>query len=270
MLREGGARQRLEEVIRANEWRACDDQLLATRAGLPRAERVAARGQQLVAEGRIETLMVASTPVYIHVSHLVDMAAGAARRLKEHLAANPRLPGVPRGEWSAWMPRACPPKLRPALAEWLIAKGKVALADGYVVPLGHAGAMSPEDQRLFDAILAELEAARFQPPAIKSLTCVSAKNTKRARELMNLAVARGKLMYVAEGIWLHRSCWDELVGLVTSAIRERGGVTVADIRTMLNSSRKYVVPIAEALDSAGVTKRVGDNRVLGPRAEGDG
>ncbi|MBU0617573.1 MAG: selenocysteine-specific translation elongation factor [Planctomycetes bacterium] len=264
-LREGGARQRLEEVIRANEWRPCDDKLLATRAGLPRAERVAARCQQLVAEGRIETLMVASTPVYIHVSHLADVADGAAGRLKEYLAANPRLPGVPRGEWPAWTPRACPPRLRPALAEWLVANEKVALADGYVVPLGHGGAMSPEDQRLFDAILAELQAARFQPPAIKSLACASARNMKRVRELMNLAAARGKLVYIAEDIWLHRKCWDELVRLVTAAIREHSGVTVADIRTMLDSSRKYVVPIAESLDAAGITKRVGDNRVLGPK-----
>jgi selenocysteine-specific elongation factor len=265
-LRDGGGRQRLEEVIRANEWRPCDDKLLATRAGLPRAERVAARCQQLVEEGRVETLMVASAPVYIHVSHLTDIAEGAARRLREHLTANPRLPGVPRGEWPAWMPRACPPRLRSALAEWLIANGKVALADGFVVPVDHAGAMSPEDQLLFDAVLAELGAARFQPPAVRDLACVTARNSKRVLELMNLAAARGKLLYIAEDIWLHRACWDELVTLVTSAIRGRGSVTVAEIRTMIGSSRKYVVPIAESLDAAGITKRVGDNRVLGPKA----
>jgi len=47
-------------------------------------------------------------------------------------------------------------------------------------------------------------------------------------------------------------------------------VTVADIRTILDSTRKYVVPIVESLDAAGITKRVGDNRVLGPKAEGVG
>ena len=265
-LLDGGVKQRLEEVIRANEWRPCGEKLLATRAGLPRAERVAARCRQLGEEGRIETLMVATTPVYIHTSHLAGIAEGAGRRLKEHLAANPRLPGVPRREWPAWMPRACPPKLQPALAEWLIANEKVVIADGYVVPLGHAGGMSPDDQRLFDTILAELEAARFQPPAVKNLACVTTKNLKRVRELMNLAAARGQLVYVAEDIWLHQSRWDELVRLVTSAIRERGSVTVADIRTILDSTRKYVVPIVESLDAAGITKRVGDTRVLGPKA----
>ena len=117
-LLDGSVKQRLEEVIRANEWRPCSDAHLATRAGLGKAERVAARCQQLVGEKRIETLMVASTPVYVHSSHLTGMAEGATARLKTHLAANPRLPGVAHSEWPAWMPRACPPKLRTALAEW--------------------------------------------------------------------------------------------------------------------------------------------------------
>jgi selenocysteine-specific elongation factor len=48
----------------------------------------------------------------------------------------------------------------------------------------------------------------------------------------------------------------------------RGGapVTVADIRSMLNSSRKYVVPLVERLDAAGITRRQGDLRSLGPKA----
>ena len=267
-LLDGGARQRLEEVIRANEWRTCGDNLLATRAGLPRGERVAGRCRQLTDEGRVETLMIATTPVYIHTEHLEGMAEGAAKRLKDHLTANPRLPGVPRGEWSAWMPRACPPKLRPALAEWLIEKEKVSLVDNYVVPLGYAGAMSPEDQHIFDAILAELKDARFQPPAVKNLNSAVSKSPKRVRELLKLAAARGKLVRVDDDYWLHQDCWDEMVALITATIREQGGVTVSDIRTLLDSSRKYVVPFVECLDSAGVTKRVGDNRVLGPNAPG--
>jgi selenocysteine-specific elongation factor len=265
-LLDGSVKQRLEEVIRANEWRPCSDACLATRAGLGKAERVAARCQQLVGESRIETLMVASTPVYIHSSHLKGIAHGATERLKAHLVANPRLPGVARSEWPAWMPRACPPKLRAALAEWLITSEQVVVADGYVVPPSHAGAMSPEDQRLFEALLAEFEAARFQPPAMKALACATPKNRKRLRELMDLAAARGTLVHIADDIWLHERCWTELIELVTTAIRQRGPVTVGDIRTLLNSSRKYVVPIAETLDAAGITRRSGDQRTLGPKA----
>lgn len=266
VLLDGGPKQRLEEVIRASEWRIGDDKRLATRAGLPRGERVAGRCAQLIEEGTVIPLAAGATPSYVHASHMAAIAEWAEKRLKRYLAENPRSPGVGRSEWPTWMPRACPEKLRPALADWLLANGKVALADGYVVPPGHAGAMSREDQALFDALLAEMEAARFQPPGPAQMTSLAGLIPKRARELINLAVAKGRLIRVADDLWLHENCRRDLVAIVTSAIKERGGVTVADIRTLLDSTRKFVVPIVEYLDAQGITRRMGDNRVLGPHA----
>jgi selenocysteine-specific elongation factor len=43
-------------------------------------------------------------------------------------------------------------------------------------------------------------------------------------------------------------------------------VTVADARDVLGSTRKYVLPILNRLDSEGVTRRRGDERIAGPRA----
>jgi selenocysteine-specific elongation factor len=39
------------------------------------------------------------------------------------------------------------------------------------------------------------------------------------------------------------------------------GLTVAEIRDALGTTRKFAVPMCEYLDRAGVTKRVGDVRV---------
>lgn len=115
-------------------------------------------------------------------------------------------------------------------------------------------------------VLRQFQADAFQPPAVRELACVNPRNEKRVRELIDLAVARGQLVRIAENLWLHQRRWEELVDKVTAALRERGQLTVAEIRTLLGSSRKYVVPIAEYLDSAGITRRVGDQRVLGPKA----
>lgn len=266
LLLDGSPEQRVEEVIRANEWQPCADEQLAACAGLPNAQQARTHWQRLAEAGRIVSFTLAATALPIHVSHLDALAAYVTERLKKYLAANPRLPGVARGEWPAWMPRACPAKLRPLLAEWLISSGKVALADGFVVPVGHAAAMSPADRSLLESVLRQFQAAAFQPPAVRELACVNPRNEKRVRELIDLAVARGQLVRIAENLWLHQRRWEELVDKVTAALRERGQLTVAEIRTLLGSSRKYVVPIAEYLDSAGITRRVGDQRVLGPKA----
>jgi selenocysteine-specific elongation factor len=48
-------------------------------------------------------------------------------------------------------------------------------------------------------------------------------------------------------------------------MRSGAQLIMANIRTLLGSSRKFVVPIVERLDALGVTRRVGDFRERGPK-----
>jgi selenocysteine-specific elongation factor len=44
------------------------------------------------------------------------------------------------------------------------------------------------------------------------------------------------------------------------------GITISQLRALLGTSRKYAIPIANAFDGRGITRRRGDRRVAGPRA----
>ncbi len=50
--------------------------------------------------------------------------------------------------------------------------------------------------------------------------------------------------------------------LVTERLAEGKRLTVAEIRDILGTTRKYAVPLCEYLDRAGVTRREGDQRLL--------
>jgi len=265
-LLDGPAKERLEAVIRLYDWTPCSHEQFAARAGLVDAVQAQRLAAQLAAEGRTVALGETPSLIYMHAGLLRTVADAVNARLRRLLADNPRLPGVPRGEWAGWMPRACPAKLRSALADKLIELGHVALTDGFVTPAGERAAISAEDASLLDELLREFEAAAYQPPAFAELRCRTPKNERRLRELLALAVARGKLVRIAEGVWLHERRRAALDGLISGALARKGaGLTVAELRTLLNSSRKYVVPLVEYLDTVGVTRRVGDLRVLGPR-----
>ncbi len=261
-LREGSPRARLEEVIRNDGWGVVSDALLSSEAGLRDADEAARLVRSLLDKGLVVALESGGQRLLVHRGQLDALSEELAQRLTGWLAANPRTPGIARSEWVNWMPRACPDRHRSALSDWLIREDRVALLDGRVVPVGHAGALGKEDQQLLETILDEFHAGAFQPPGEDALTCRTPRNARRVRELIELAVTRGQLCRVANGIWLHAQRWEELVTTVTEVIRSRGGLKVADLRTLLNSSRKYVVPLAEKLDATGVTRRVGDERVL--------
>lgn len=265
-LRDHAEKDRIEEVVRHEEWCDARDGELSAAAGLADADAARRVVRSLLDRNRLVAFEVAGRRVLVHTTRISSLTDMLNQRLRHYLEAHPRAPGVPRSEWPGWMPKACPARHRPLLAEWLIAENHVALASDCVVSLGHAGALASDDQELLDTILGEFAQAAFQPPDPRALACITAKNRKQVADLVQLAAKRGQLVRIADGIWLHARRWDELVRIVTKAIRERGPVTVADIRTLLDSSRKYVVPIVERLDAAGITKRSGDRRNLGPQA----
>jgi selenocysteine-specific elongation factor len=268
-LAEAELPRRLEAAVQAVEWKECSAPRLAARTGLTDAEEAARLCARLAAEGRVAALEVGGATVVVHMEHVRRLADFLNRKLAAYLKANPRAGGVPPGQWPGWMPAACSARLRPVLADWLLARGHLATADGHVVPRGHAAAMPPEDEALLTALLAEFEEGGFSPPAAESLRCRTARNAQRVDELIRLATVRGRLVRISEGIWLHERRWGELVELVSGALRERGSLTVAQIRDLLRSTRRFVVPIVESLDAAGITRRSGDLRTLGPNAPKD-
>ena len=66
----------------------------------------------------------------------------------------------------------------------------------------------------------------------------------------------------------HRQVMEEVQQKLTTALQTTDGLTVSDIRQLLDTTRKYAVPLCEYLDSIGFTARDGDKRVLAPVATG--
>jgi selenocysteine-specific elongation factor len=53
-----------------------------------------------------------------------------------------------------------------------------------------------------------------------------------------------------------------MVGKISAYIREKGEISVGDVRDMFNTSRKYALVLMDYLDQQRITRRVGDVRVL--------
>ncbi len=103
--------------------------------------------------------------------------------------------------------------------------------------------------------LAALEAAPFAPPPPEGV------DRTEVREL----VRRG-LVVPAEGTWFAASAIGAAATAVAGLLASRPtGVTVAEVRDALGTSRKFLLPLLGVLDATGVTRRRGDLRTAGPR-----
>ena len=105
--------------------------------------------------------------------------------------------------------------------------------------------------------------ASFQPPEPASFAGQAGGNAANLKDLFEVCVAEGHLVHIADDIYLHADAEAEMRRLVDGAARRTApALTVAEIRDLLGTTRKYAVPLCEYLDRVGVTRRDGDFRVL--------
>jgi selenocysteine-specific elongation factor len=104
------------------------------------------------------------------------------------------------------------------------------------------------------ALVAALEATPFSPPDASTLA---------AGALVSALVRHGALVDVG-GVVFTASAVDRAREFVRDYLTTHDTITVGDVRDLLGSSRKYVVPLLEHFDREGLTRRRGDVRIPGP------
>ena len=122
-------------------------------------------------------------------------------------------------------------------------------------------------RKLKDVLIADYKAAGFQPPSLESYAGQAGGNAANLKDLYEVCINDGHLVQIAEGIYLHVEVEAEMRRRVKERLRSGPGATVAEIRDLLGTTRKFAVPLCEYLDTVGVTKREGDLRLLGADAE---
>lgn len=100
--------------------------------------------------------------------------------------------------------------------------------------------------------LIALEASPYSPPTDYPLDT----------ELLAMLIEEGKVVKVDETIVFTGKVYQEMTTILVDYINKHSTINVAIARTLLDSSRKYVLPLLEYMDQQHITKRVGDNRVL--------
>lgn len=124
--------------------------------------------------------------------------------------------------------------------------------------------LSANQRKLKDKIVEAHRVAGFQPPEPASFANQAGGNAAALNDIYEVAVAEGLLVSIDHAIFLHADVEAEMRTKIGMKLNEQpAGLTVAEIRDLLGTTRKFAIPLCEYLDRVGVTKREGDLRVLG-------
>ncbi|HRX26348.1 MAG TPA: SelB C-terminal domain-containing protein, partial [Aminivibrio sp.] len=99
----------------------------------------------------------------------------------------------------------------------------------------------------------------FQPPLISEAREKLALSEDAFSILLNGMRKTGMVSIVSGEFILSAEVENELLRIL---LREKDGITLARVRDITGSSRKFILPLLEYLDAKGYTRRAGEKRVL--------
>jgi selenocysteine-specific elongation factor len=97
----------------------------------------------------------------------------------------------------------------------------------------------------------------FDPPPRREIEL-----ERGAQHVLRFLIESGEVIEVGSDAVLLRENFEPMRGRIIEFISKNGPATVSELRKVLESSRRIMVPLLERLDRDGVTRRVGDRRVL--------
>ncbi len=153
------------------------------------------------------------------------------------------------------------PKTFNSVVKYLEETGRLGTKSNLVNVPGWKTEPGEKEKRAINQIHKLMEDDLFAPPEIEQMTNTTGLNESQLNEILAYMVGQGQLVKITEGLYFAREAIDKGQDLLNKHFNQEKELTLATARDILNTSRKYALPLIEYYDRIHFTRRVGDIRV---------
>jgi selenocysteine-specific elongation factor len=203
----------------------------------------------LVGSGKVIALGEGKHRVLVTASGWRRLVERAGSALAEYHKKYPARPGMPKVELGTRLKLG---DFTTMALDNFVKQGVLVVEGSYLRLPSHRVKLTPAQQATVDAFLKSLSANPYSPPS----------ELIPEPDLLNMLIEQGRVMKVSDNVVFAVAVYREMVVKITARIKEKGKITLGEVRDMFATSRKYAQALLEYLDREKVTRRVGDDRVL--------
>ena len=110
-------------------------------------------------------------------------------------------------------------------------------------------------------IISTYKEKKYEVPYVLDLARTF-ENEQEALQIIQKLVDEEILIKIDAKIYIHKINYDKSLELLKEFIKNNGSITIGDFRDLLNTSRKYALPILEYFDEQKITKMIDEARIL--------
>jgi selenocysteine-specific elongation factor len=176
--------------------------------------------------------------------------------------ASPESPGM---DFEALVAGAALAKeIAAGLVARLKAAGKIVERSGRLALAAHRPAVADEDRAAMDKVEQLFRERPFNPPAPEEVAADARLPPPRAAKAVRVLTETRRLVQVAPGMLFHQEAIDRARQILTDFIRKEGQLESVKFKYLLDTTRKYAIPLLDYFDNIGVTRASGHTRFLRP------
>ena len=134
-------------------------------------------------------------------------------------------------------------------------KNRIALAE-------HVEKFSDTEKKLLLNVELLYKKQFFNPPEIQEVMEKTKVSLQEMRKILKILSEQQKLVRVENDMFFHNEAVEQARETLISYINQNGGLESVKFKYLLNTTRKYAIPLLDYFDKIGLTRRSGYTRYL--------
>jgi len=212
---------------------------------------------ELVGNGRVIDL---DAKLYMHS----DTAANIQQRLlnivNDFHRTSPESPGISTERF--YEASQLRKDVFDSLVKLLISQGQLVQRKHRLALSEHREKFSEDEQKLLASVESLFMSRPFSPPQRQEVIEATATLPEKAEKILQMLMEQERLIQVENNLLFHAEAIEKARQILVSFINKEGKLESVKFKYLLDTTRKFAIPLLDYFDRIGVTRRVGYTRYL--------
>ena len=206
-------------------------------------------------------IIVLDDTFIIHINYYEKMKNDTLKILDKFHSTYPLRQGMLKEELKTKLSSKSKSKAMESLLKDFNDKKLIKIDGKYVSEFKFEILLDEEDNKIKQMIEEAYYDSAFATPSIEDVLATLPYNKEKIEQVVETMIDN-ELINMSNDIYLHVKRYNEARDMLIAFVNEKGSITLAEYRDLLNTSRKYTVALLEYFDKIKITKRDGDKRIL--------
>ncbi len=144
----------------------------------------------------------------------------------------------------------------------LIADGKLAERSHLLALPDHHEIFSDDEQKMLDKVESLFIKRLFNPPQWQEIIESISAGQDEIRKVLKILIEHGRLIRIENDLFFHCQAVEQARSILRDYLVKEGRLESVKVKYLLNTTRKFAIPLLDYFDRMGVTRRIGNTRYL--------